>query len=181
MSIQHALLVSLLEQPSTGYQLANRFDRSIGYFWQATHQQIYRELGRMAKSGWVRADSDDGGDRRQRKVYHVLPAGRAELIRWAKEPDPSSNNGQTLLIKLRADAVIGPLDLEGQLREFVEQHQARLDVYRDIERRDFSSQAMTHAQRLQYVVLRRGIMLEESWIEWAEEVLPLLSTADSTA
>ena len=53
MSIQHALLTSLLEKPSTGYELANRFDRSIGYFWQATHQQIYRELGRMVTAGWL--------------------------------------------------------------------------------------------------------------------------------
>ena len=47
MSLAHALLTSLLEQPSSGYELARRFDKSIGHFWQATHQQIYRELGRI--------------------------------------------------------------------------------------------------------------------------------------
>ena len=51
MSLAHALLTSLLEQPSSGYDLARRFDKSIGHFWQATHQQIYRELGRMEKAG----------------------------------------------------------------------------------------------------------------------------------
>jgi len=40
MSIQHALLTSLLEKPSSGYELARRFDKSMGYFWSATHQQI---------------------------------------------------------------------------------------------------------------------------------------------
>ncbi|MEU0155402.1 PadR family transcriptional regulator [Micromonospora fulviviridis] len=42
MSLEHAILVSLLEQPASGYELARRFDRSIGRFWTATHQQIYR-------------------------------------------------------------------------------------------------------------------------------------------
>ena len=58
MSIQHALLTSLLEKPSSGYELARRFDKSMGYFWSATHQQIYRELGRMAEAGWLSVEEE---------------------------------------------------------------------------------------------------------------------------
>ncbi len=47
MSLAHVLLTSLLEKPSTGIELARRFDRSMGFFWNATHQQIYRELNAM--------------------------------------------------------------------------------------------------------------------------------------
>ena len=47
MSLAHALLTSLQEKSSSGYDLARRFDKSIGFFWRATHQQIYRELARM--------------------------------------------------------------------------------------------------------------------------------------
>ena len=53
MALEHAILVSLSEKPSTGYDLARRFDASIGYFWTATHQQIYRVLAAMEDSGWV--------------------------------------------------------------------------------------------------------------------------------
>ncbi|MGA7054394.1 MAG: PadR family transcriptional regulator, partial [Mycobacterium sp.] len=42
MALPHAILVSLCERDGSGYELARRFDRSIGYFWAATHQQIYR-------------------------------------------------------------------------------------------------------------------------------------------
>ena len=59
MSLPHALLTSLLEKSSSGYELARRFERSIGYFWKATHQQIYRELGRMEAQGWIAANSAD--------------------------------------------------------------------------------------------------------------------------
>ena len=94
MSIQHALLTSLLEKPSTGYELATRFDHSMGYFWQASHQQIYRELGRMADAGWVLVEDDPNGGGRRRKTYHVLEAGRQELARWVADPGIPGNSDQ---------------------------------------------------------------------------------------
>jgi DNA-binding PadR family transcriptional regulator len=106
MSIQHALLTSLLEKPSSGYELARRFDKSMGYFWSATHQQIYRELGRMAEAGWVSMEEEEDG---RKKTYTVLPPGREELARWVLEPTVSSDNREEVLVKLRAEAVIGPL------------------------------------------------------------------------
>ncbi|MEW5698321.1 PadR family transcriptional regulator [Pseudomonas synxantha] len=174
MSIQHALLTSLLEKPSTGYELANRFDRSIGYFWQATHQQIYRELGRMVTAGWLMAQDCPEADKRRKKIYQVLPAGCEELRRWAAEAQESGDQSQALLIKLRAEAVIGPLGLREEVLRLVKQHQALLETYRQIEQRDFSSASLTRAERLHYVVLRRGIMIEESWLAWADELLPLI-------
>ena len=53
MALPHAILVSLCEQAGSGYELAHRFDRSIGFFWAATHQQIYRTLRAMEGDGWV--------------------------------------------------------------------------------------------------------------------------------
>ena len=38
VALPHVILVSLSEQSGSGYELARRFDRSIGYFWSATHQ-----------------------------------------------------------------------------------------------------------------------------------------------
>ena len=45
MSLRSAILTALMERPSSGKELTRRFDLSFGYFWHATHQQIYRELG----------------------------------------------------------------------------------------------------------------------------------------
>lgn len=174
MSIQHALITSLLEKPSTGYELANRFDHSMGYFWQASHQQIYRELGRMADAGWLLIEEDPSASSRRKKTYHVLDAGRQELARWVAEPGTTGSNDQALLIKLRAEAVLGPLGAVVELKRLIEQHQQRLALYRTIEQRDFAAPAPSHAQKLQHAVLRRGIMAEEDWLEWAKETLTLL-------
>ncbi|QQX86602.1 PadR family transcriptional regulator [Cupriavidus necator] len=174
MSIQHALLTSLLEKPSAGYELAHRFDRSIGYFWQATHQQIYRELGRMVEVGWLVADEEGDGSRRRKKIYHVLPAGRKELKRWVAEATSVSESRRALLVKLRAEAIVGPTALDQDLARLIEEHRAQLEAYRQIEKRDFSAPRPSVGQRLQHAVLRSGILAEEIWLEWAGEVLEVL-------
>ncbi len=53
MALEHALLIALSEQPASGLDLSRRFERSIGFFWSATHQQIYKVLARMDADGWV--------------------------------------------------------------------------------------------------------------------------------
>lgn len=174
MSIQHALLTSLLEKPSTGFQLARRFDRSIGHFWQATHQQIYRELRRMAASGWVEVEEKGDDGSRKRKVYHVLPDGRDELVRWASEPGSSGESNEALMVKIRAEAVLGPIGVHRELERMIGWHEERLARYREIEARDFSGPDLTRAQRLQHRVLLKGISAEEDWLEWARDTLPLL-------
>lgn len=179
MSIQHALLTSLLEKPSTGYGLASRFDRSIGYFWQASHQQIYRELRRMAAAGWVVAEEEGGEGRRKRKTYQVLTAGIDELKRWVATPSGSADSQRELLVKLRAEAVLGPLGARDELLRLTASHEERLATYRQIESRDFSGNDLSPAQQLQHRVLCMGILSEESWLAWAQDTLPVLENLEA--
>ncbi|MCE5290709.1 MAG: PadR family transcriptional regulator, partial [Nocardiaceae bacterium] len=79
MSLPHAILTALLEKPSSGLEVARRFDKSIGYFWSATHQQIYREMNKLESAGLIRARDTDVAAQGQRKTYEVLPEGRDEL------------------------------------------------------------------------------------------------------
>lgn len=107
MSLAHALLTSLLEKPSSGYDLARRFDKSIGFFWHATHQQIYRELARMEQAGWIASDAAPDGGKTRKRLYQVLPAGEAALRAWVREPTEPTDLRDELMVRLRADAAIG--------------------------------------------------------------------------
>src|SRR5258707_7166523 len=72
MSLPHALLTALVEHPCSGSELAERFDRSIGYFWNATHQQIYRELARLEEAQWIEAlPAESGRGRKRRSEEHT--------------------------------------------------------------------------------------------------------------
>jgi DNA-binding PadR family transcriptional regulator len=175
MSLPHALLTALLERPCSGSELAGRFDRSIGYFWPATHQQIYRELGRLEQAGWVESLPPESG-RGRKRVYQVLPAGRAELGRWTGESYQPKPLRDELMVRLRAEAVIGPTpellrDIERQL----ELHARKLEVYRQIEARDFSGPNPSREHELRYLVLQGGIMLEKFWVEFCEKARTALA------
>ena len=127
MSLSHALMTSLLEKSSSGYDLARRFDKSIGYFWRATHQQIYRELARMEKAGWISSEAAPDGGRTRKKIYQVLDAGRTELERWAREPAPLVDMRDEFMVRLRAEAAVGPTGLEKEIARLQAMHQAKLD------------------------------------------------------
>ena len=177
MSLPHAVLTSLLEKPSSGFELARRFDRSIGYFWHATHQQIYRELGRMEEAGWIASQpAADAGQTRKRE-YRVLPAGRAELVRWAREPSPPMDLRDALMVKLRVAARLQQVDLRAELAAHVAHHQAQLEHYRTIEARDFcAGKKASKAQQIQHLLLEKGILYEQHSLAWAEAMLALLQS-----
>lgn len=175
MSLAHALLTSLLEQPSSGYDLARRFDKSIGHFWQATHQQIYRELGRMEKAGWILSEPDPDAGRTRKRTYRVLPSGRQELERWAAEPAPLPELRDEFMVRLRADATLGPLGLLPELRRRRELHCDKLRAYRAIEARDFAPETTpTRKRRIHHLILKAGIQYEENWIAWYDEAVQVL-------
>ena len=177
MSLPHALITALVEQPSSGSDLASRFDRSIGYFWHATHQQIYRELGRLEEAGWVESLPPESG-RGRKKVYQVLPAGRAELQRWVAEDQDPLPQRNAFMVRLRAEAVIGPTGLADDIARRLTLHQQKLEEYRSIEARDFGPEGTSRKAQLQHLVLEAGIMQETLWIAFSEKALKILATAD---
>ncbi|OEJ41062.1 PadR family transcriptional regulator [Streptomyces agglomeratus] len=181
MSLPYAILTALLEKPSSGLELTRRFDKSIGYFWSATHQQIYRELGKLEQSGAIRAlPRPHRPTRGQKKEYEVLPAGRDELAAWvAKIEDPKPIR-DALLLRLRAAGVVGTQGLAAEVRRHLTLHRAQLAEYRAIEERDFGEGRDSEGDRLRHLVLRAGIDLEHFWVGWLEAARAELDTMDPT-
>jgi DNA-binding PadR family transcriptional regulator len=168
-------MTSLLEKSSSGYDLARRFDKSIGYFWRASHQQIYRELARMEDAGWISSEAAPDGGKTRKRIYQVLEAGKHELKRWAQEPAPLVDLRDELMVRLRADAVIGPLGLEHEIERRMALHADKLQAYRTIEARDFpKGTALSREAQIQHMILKTGIMYEESWLNWSKEALQVL-------
>ncbi|MBX7432517.1 PadR family transcriptional regulator [Mycobacterium sp. Y57] len=181
MALPHAILVSLCEQSSSGYELARRFDRSIGYFWAATHQQIYRTLRTMEGHGWVHVTEVAQHGRPDKKVYQVSDAGRAELSRWIAAPlvgrggSVADNRTRDLAVKIRG-AGYGDVDsVRTQAADLRTERAGLLDAYRGFEKSRFPDPAGLSSTELhQYLVLRGGIRAEESAVAWLDEVAQAL-------
>ncbi|MFD6248010.1 PadR family transcriptional regulator [Streptomyces roseolus] len=177
MALEHAILVSLLEKPGSGYELARRFERSIGYFWTATHQQIYRVLKRMENDGWVAAREVPQQGRPDKKEYSVADLGHAALSSWLHEPIEPESVRHDLAVKIRGAAFDDPAGLVREVERHRRAHTDRLAHYLSGEERDFppAPGGPPDAEReLQHVVLRGGIAYERMMIAWLDDVLATL-------
>ncbi|HEY9373760.1 PadR family transcriptional regulator [Streptomyces sp.] len=181
MALEHAILVSLLEKPGSGYELARRFERSIGYFWTATHQQIYRVLKRMENDGWVDVREVPQHGRPDKKEYSVADLGRAALASWLHEPIEPESVRHDLAVKIRGAAFDDPAALIREVERHRQAHTERLAHYLSGEARDFPTPTGAEARgpldaerELQHVVLRGGIAYERMMIGWLDDVLATL-------
>ncbi len=180
MGLEHAILVSLSERPASGLDLTRRFDRSIGFFWSATHQQIYRVLGRMDADGWVRPTQVAQQGRPDKKVYAVAPAGRRELARWIDGPTPVEQFRSDVAVKLRAASYGDRAAVLAQVEEHRAEHATRLAHYELLAKRDYPEpERLTGADLDVYLVLRGGIRLERFWVDWLTEYLDAHSPGES--
>jgi DNA-binding PadR family transcriptional regulator len=192
VALPQAILVSLCEQSGSGYELTRRFDRSIGYFWNATHQQIYRTLRTMEADGWVSATVVAQQGRPDKKVYTVSDAGRCELARWIAAPLRSGGSGRSgarragalgdnrtreVAVKLRG-AAFGDRDaLHEQIVALRAERAQLLDTYRRLDKKQFPNPVALRDSTLhQHLVLRGGIRAEEATIDWLDEVTAALQT-----
>jgi DNA-binding PadR family transcriptional regulator len=182
MALEHAILVSLLEQPGSGYELARRFERSIGRFWTATHQQIYRVLKRMDSDGWVIGEEIGQGGRPDKRSYSVTATGRTVLTSWLRSPVQPEAVRHELAVKIRGvafDDAEGRAALITEVERYRSSHEATLERYQNGERRDFPDpEALDVQQRLQHVVLRGGIAYEQMVLDWLDDVLTTLAGLD---
>lgn len=118
MSLRHALLGLLADQPASGYDLSQRFQGDLGrYAWQAGHTRIYPELVKMADEGLLEVAATGP---RGRKTYTVTDAGRAELRGWlltAPEQAVVRNESVLRMFLVRS---LEPADARTLLREIVD-------------------------------------------------------------
>lgn len=172
MPLEHALLVALSERPASGLELTRRFERSLGFFWHATHQQIYRVLGRMEADGWVTVEVVAQDGRPDKRVHTPSDLGRAVLAEWLATPTPRETFRSELAVKLRGASYGDRALLAGHLREARAEHAARLAHYEQMEREQFPEPAALDGQALdQWLVLRGGVGLERFWIDWITDYL----------
>lgn len=100
MSLRYAVLGFLTIQPFSGYDIKRYFDNSVKHFWSADQAAIYRTLNDLERDQLVSYDRVEQQHRPDRKVYHITPAGVAELDAWLATPAAPVVRREPLLLKL---------------------------------------------------------------------------------
>jgi DNA-binding PadR family transcriptional regulator len=175
MALSHALLAALYDAGCSGYDLAKRFDGSVGFFWSASHQQIYRELTKLEEQSYISAQVVQQANRPDKKVYQVTAAGQDYLRKWITQPSTVPAIKDELLVKLFAGDLVEPAVILSELDHHRAQHQDILATYQAIEQQQFSNiDQLSEIYRYQYLTLRLGIRLETEWLAWYDEAIALI-------
>jgi DNA-binding PadR family transcriptional regulator len=81
MSLSHILL-GMLQQPASGYDLKQQFQERLSHYWGAELAQIYPTLKRMQKSGLLTSTQQASTQGPPKRMYQRTDAGRAALQSW---------------------------------------------------------------------------------------------------
>jgi DNA-binding PadR family transcriptional regulator len=176
MALSHAILAVLENRICSGYDLAKQFDGSVGFFWHATHQQIYRELSKLEESGRVDLEVMRQDGKPDRKCYSINAVGQAHLREWILQPTTLVPSKEELLVKL----FVGHLVPTAELIEILQQqrllHLENLATYEAIEQQAFRfPETLAMELRCQYLTLRAGIHNERGWLAWLDEAIAHLA------
>ncbi|MEQ8936729.1 MAG: PadR family transcriptional regulator [Amphiplicatus sp.] len=177
MALAHAILTALVDEELSGYDLAKRFDASLGHFWKATHQQIYKELAKLEQRALIAARVIEQQARPDRIVYAVTEAGLALLRDWATAPAKPAPVKEDLLVMCHALGLIPAETLRAQMMKRNAHARERLEMLQRLETKLFPDpKALTGRALGQYLSLRGGVRYERLWIEWTEECCAFLET-----
>lgn len=174
MALAHAILASLIDRPCSGYDLAKQFDGSVGFFWKASHQQIYRELSKLEAQSWITSETILQAARPDKKLYSLTELGKQQLVEWIAQASVPTPIKDDLLVKIFAGYISPQMILE-EVERHREAHLERLSEYRDLEQQYFQNpQKLPLQAKFQYLTLLRGISYEKDWVAWCDEAIQLL-------
>ena len=165
MSLRHAILVLLQDQEASGYDLAREFANSIGLVWNATHQQIYLELGKLNEKDMVKFRHIPQDGKPDKKMYRITEEGRDELIRWLRKPAAPPRIRDAFMVKIAGErSATPPPSCEPEDQADLRRERLTTSrIWRKLDDRNGDKDMYT------YLTLRRGI-LDQQVLGWAEEV-----------
>jgi DNA-binding PadR family transcriptional regulator len=171
-----AILGLLAREAYTGYDLARRMRRPVGYFWQSTHSQIYPELHRLEADGLVRHEVVDGRGPRETKRYEITESGLAVLRDWLAQPSADAPARDEFALRVFSLWLADPAVAREVVRGQRELHAARLADYQEQERAMLAEPDETGSPGFaSYATLRGGIGYESQRIAWCDWLLSQLT------
>ena len=177
MALAQAIMTSLLDADLSGSELARDFEKSMGFFWQASHQQIYQELRKLAEKGWLNKREVNQSGKPNMIVYGLTVAGRNALADWVFGPTKVQPTKDELLLKLYNLNENNVEHIIGEISSRREEVMQRLYLYEAIRRRnDDDPVSLPVRHKGVYLALESGIHQGEQFLTWCDESLTLLAT-----
>lgn len=178
MSLQHILL-GMLEQPASGYDLKQAFEQQQAHYWSANLAQIYPTLNRMEEKGLLASTEQPSPRGPPRRVYARTRAGRKVLIDWLTGGPEVHTDRLGWLAQV---GFLSNLDRSGQVRfllalrdEFQRHRGELLGIESHWKAADPGfPDALEEPDLFAHFTLRLGVKKYATIIDWCDECLERL-------
>ena len=178
MALNHAIMTALLEDRMSGYELARAFDTSLGFFWKASHQQIYKALRELEKQGLLTSEDVPQAGKPDKVVYELTDAGRAALEDWVLGDSRVTDAKDDLFVKLYNLSEGSQQHIRAELAARASEARQRLELYRRIRERHYAHpEQLPLRRRGIYLALLAGIRHCEMVLGWVSEAEGILTPA----
>jgi PadR family transcriptional regulator AphA len=165
MSLRHAVLGMLADQPGSGYDLLKRFEQAMANVWPATQSQLYGELGKLETAGMIHVHAEGP---RGRKEYEITEAGLAELRHWLVEVEPTGPPRSATLLRVYFLGSVSPDQARGYIATMAEKAQVREKGLEELEGSiDWGEDNQSLYGRLVLEWGKRFSVMQREWAEWA--------------
>ena len=166
------MLASLAHHASSGYDLARRLKRPIGFFWSAHQSHIYSELTRLEDEGLITHQLIEQSNRPDKKLFRVTDAGLAVLRHWVTTPVAPAPPHNELVLRAYAIWLADPPAAIELFRQQQAAHASRLAEYEQmlasLQREEDAAWEVTRPAFGNYATLHAGIEHERALVVWCE-------------
>ncbi|WIY01673.1 PadR family transcriptional regulator [Amycolatopsis mongoliensis] len=167
MSLRHAVLGMLADEPGSGYDLLKRFERAMANVWPATQSQLYGELGKLEAAGMIHVLAEGP---RGRKEYEITEAGLEELRHWLVDVDPGGPPRSAGLLRVYFLGSVSPAQARGYVASMGESARAREERLDELEGSiDWGDDNQSLYGRLVLEWGKRFSAMQREWADWAVE------------
>ena len=175
MSLPHVLL-GMLAEPASGYELKQYFDQSVRHFWSAELSQIYPALTKLEKEGLLSSNSAPSDKGPSRKMYRRTAAGKTALHDWLVDGPQCRTERLSYLTQVFFLDSISAAHRTRFMEELKADFAARLQALQDIEK-NWSGNDPAYPEQLddtgfyRQMTLQLGLKKYRLMVEWCEECL----------
>lgn len=165
LTIEHALLGFLRQQPMYGYEIHQRLMASaeLGLVWNVKQSLLYAYLSRLESEGLVHNIPAADGQRPARKMLVLTPEGEAAFLHWVRSP---VEHGRDFRLEFLAKIYFARQESSSAALELVaRQRRASMHLLHDWRSR---ADAIADTQSYDWLVLRYRIGQLEAALHWLD-------------
>lgn len=175
MSINHAILGMLSNEPKTGYDLKKIMQESSFMYWSGNNNQIYKALVELLDEGYVTSEIYHQDSSPSKKVYTITVDGLAELKRWTQSAPEAPEIKKLFLVQLAWTEQSSSKEIENLLMRYEQEIQGKISIEQAKKQKEFFSPKRTPREAAIWDLIYDNVLSsytnELDWLNKARQTL----------